>query len=256
MTYFQKGTNKIDFENTSTRLLIGFAFDQSGSMGEIQSGSYVSTGKTIVDDGKTYELVTGGESKVTALQKSFQAFRSAILADEEAMYATEISAVGFSSTVTDIVPEFTPIEELGEVKFTSSGNTIIGSGVNAALDKIDARKKLLKEAGMQLYIPWLVIMTDGYSYGEDTSKYEAAIKRCRDLVERNKLIVFPIAIGKSAEASELQRFSPKMNVLKLEDGSQLQLKEFFEFLSSSASEIATASVRSEFIVKSWNELAE
>ena len=66
-------------ENYEQKCLCVLVLDVSGSMNEIVDGSNaVSTGKTIYVDGKQYNVVTGGVSKLDGLNDGLRSFYSEI----------------------------------------------------------------------------------------------------------------------------------------------------------------------------------
>ena len=60
-------------------------------------------------------------------------------------------------------------------------------GVNLALDKLDTAKSEYKDAGVEYYQPWMVLMTDG----EPTQDISTSVSRTVQMVNSKKLIIFP-----------------------------------------------------------------
>ena len=60
-------------ENPTSRVPICLCLDTSGSMGAVQ-GDCVDTGKTCFEDGRQWNLVTGGTSRLDELQKGVKLF--------------------------------------------------------------------------------------------------------------------------------------------------------------------------------------
>lgn len=216
--------------NPTARVPVCLCLDTSGSMSAV-TGDYKDTGKTIESDGRTWNLVTGGTSRIDALNEGIKLFYEAIRNDEIAYYAAEISIVKFNHSAECIV-DFANIERQTDIpKLEAEGMTCMGEGVNLALDLLENRKHEYKEAGVDYYQPWLVLMTDGEPNG-DSSILEEAIARTTKLALEKKLTVFPIGIGDDAHMDTLARFSPGRKPLKLRG---LRFKEFFEWLSRSVS---------------------
>lgn len=107
----------------------------------------------------------------------------------------------------------------------------MGEAVNMALDMLEARKEEYKDAGVDYYQPWLVLMTDGMP-NRDKSELFRSIQRTCQMVQDKKLTVFPIGIGSEADMDTLKKFSPKRKPLRLKG---LKFKEFFTWLSKSVS---------------------
>ena len=217
-------------ENPTPRVPICLCLDTSGSMGAVE-GDCVPTGETIFEDGREWNLVTGGTSRIDELKKGIDLFYDAIRDDEMAVYSAEICIVTFDNQAKCIV-DFANVERQGVVpKLVSQGDTAMGEGVNLALDLLERRKQEYKDKGVDYYQPWLVLMTDGAPNGSN-SEYMRAVQRTVDMVNSKKLTVFPIAIGDETDLSALNNFSPKRPALKLQG---LRFGEFFSWLSKSVS---------------------
>lgn len=240
--------------NPTPRVPICLCLDTSGSMGAVE-GDYIETGETIYEDGRTWNLVTGGTSRIDELQKGVEAFYEAIREDEMAVYSAEISIVTFDSQASCVM-DFANIERQETVpKLQPVGDTAMGEGVNLALDLLEQRKQEYKDKGVDYYQPWLVLMTDGVPNGDDR-ELSRAIDRTVEMVNQKKLTVFPIGIGSEADMSTLNKFSPKRPALKLQG---LKFREFFAWLSKSVSK-TSQSTPGEVIkldldgIKGWGEL--
>ena len=94
--------------NPTPRVPICLCLDTSGSMGAVE-GECVDTGRTIYEDGCTWNIVTGGTSRIDELQKGVEAFYQAIREDEMAVYSAEICIVTFDSKASCVV-DFANIE--------------------------------------------------------------------------------------------------------------------------------------------------
>lgn len=192
---------------------------------------------------------------INELNAGVELFYEAIKEDEIALYSAEIAVVTFGNQARcevdfanlDIQPEL-PI-------FRANGSTPMGEAVNLALDMLEQRKEEYKEAGVDYYQPWLVLMTDGEPNG-NPEELSRAISRTTRMIEDRKLTIFPIGIGSNADMRILNRFSPKRSALKLQG---LKFKEFFQWLSQSVSK-TSQSTPGETIpldvegIRGWGEL--
>lgn len=217
--------------NPATRLPVCLCVDLSGSMGTIVEGDYKMTGKREEIDGKIYDIVEGGVSRIDKLQEGIKSFFKAIREDDMAVDAAELAIVGFSDDVKCIL-NFNHIENQTVPELPLGKDyTKMGEGVKLALKMLDERKRMYKSKGIQYYQPWLVIMTDGENNG-DMNEFQEAAALTTKKVNDGKLIVFPIAIGNNANMETLAEFSPKRRPVKLEG---MRFKEFFQWLSQSIS---------------------
>lgn len=219
--------------NPTPRVPICLCLDTSGSMGAVE-GDCVFTGETVFEDGQTWNIVTGGISRINELIDGVNEFYNAIREDEIAVYSAEICVVTFNNEASCIA-DFTSVERQCELSYLNAyGDTAMGEGVNLALDLLEKRKNEYKDKGVDYYQPWLIIMTDGTPNGS-VLELERAINRTSNMVNSNKLTVFPIGIGNETDMAILNRFSPKRAALKLKG---LKFKEFFSWLSQSVSKVS------------------
>lgn len=226
--YLSKNEDLVN--NPATRVPICLCLDLSGSMYTVEGGDYKQTGRTEKIDGKVYNIVEGGTTRLDELQKGIDKFFSAIKDDEMAIDAAEIAIVGFNDDAEKLL-DFNHIEKQVVPTLEAHGETSLGKGVNLALKLLEERKQLYKDNGIQYWQPWLVIMTDGDNTGS-SEELNTAINKISQLVNAGKLVVFAIAIGKEANSETLAKLSPKRRPLHLKG---LKFGEFFTWLSKSVS---------------------
>lgn len=241
-------------DNPTPRVPICLCIDTSGSMDAVE-GECEDTGETVFRDGREWNIVMGGTTRLNELQEGIKAFYDSIREDELAMYSAEICIVTFDDKASCIL-DFGTVENQADIPDLTTGDkTAMGEGVNLALDLLERRKERYKETGVDYFQPWLVIMTDGVPNG-NPSEMSRASKRIADLVNEKRLTVFPIGIGNEADRSALESLSPKRSPLKLQG---LKFREFFAWLSQSVSR-TSQSMPGETIqldqegVKEWSAL--
>ena len=193
---------------------------------------------------------------IDELNKGVRLFYDTIKDDEVAAYSAEISIVTFGGTKAEYMADFASLQlQPNPPVLFASGLTPMGEAVNMGLDLLERRKEEYKDAGVDYFQPWLVLMTDGIPNGKP-EELTRAINRTVELVNSKKLTVFPIGIGKEADMNILSQFSPKRSPLRLQG---LKFKEFFQWLSKSVSQ-TSQSIPGESIkldlegIKGWAEL--
>lgn len=171
---------------------------------------------------------------MTELNEGVRLFYEAVKEDETARYAADIAVVTFADQA-ECVSSFRGVDE-GEVPELEGtyGMTSMGEGVRMCLDMLDARLQEYKQAGVEKYKPWLVVMTDGHPNG-DESVLEQAVKETADRFVTKQITVFPLGIGDDADMQVLGRFSPGRPPLHLKG---LKFREFFTWLSQSVSAVS------------------
>jgi uncharacterized protein YegL len=112
----------------------------------------------------------------------------------------------------------------------AGGMTPMGQAVETALDMLEARKAEYRNAGVDYYQPWMVLMTDGIPTDDITE----AARRVDELAESRKLTVFPIAIG-DADTEVLKQLGGGRAPLRLQG---LKFADFFTWLSRSVARVS------------------
>ncbi len=173
---------------------------------------------------------------IEELNKGLELFFDAIYSNDDARYSAEICLLTFGSTV-EVVSNFSLVSKKTKFKLKANGKTLIGTAIMKALDLLEDRKFLYKQTGTPYYQPWLVVMTDGCSYGENLELLHNSIKKCNKLENDSKIVVFPIGIGREADYLMLNKFSTRHRAFKI---NNLKFEEFFEWLSQSISVVSSS----------------
>ena len=118
---------------------------------------------------------------------------------------------------TSDIPSLMDIEGTARNAYYKTEKAILmGEAVNLALDMLERRINDYRKLGVPYYHPWLVLMAGGEPNGIAS--------------EWNKLVVFPLGIGRNADLKALEQFSPQIMPLTL---AGLNVSGFFEWLSRS-----------------------
>lgn len=115
----------------------------------------------------------------------------------------------------------------------ANGTTPLGAGMQLALDKIEAQKRLYDTNGISSTRPWIMIISDGApnDYG-----WEDVAQRCCEAELNKKVAVYPIGT-ESADFDSLALFSNK-TPKKLQG---LNFNELFVWLSRSMTVVSSSS---------------
>jgi uncharacterized protein YegL len=207
------------FNNPSARLPVCLVLDCSPSMsGDPALGAVVrQTNPRPID-----ELNAGVD----------QFFRE-VWADEIAASSAEVCVIAFSGQAT-MLQDFGSITRAVVPRIELKGTgTSIGSAVDVALRALEARKSEYKDAGVDYFQPWLVVMTDG----QPTDPTHLVVgPRVQDLVGARRMTTFCIGIGAGADLDALRIFtSQDCPPLRLKG---LAFKDFFAWLSQYVSKMS------------------
>lgn len=228
-------------DNSATRLPICLCIDVSDTMSYILPNTgFVESGETGYDqEGNRIVYGHGGITRIQKLIEGLEKFKTELMEDVVARTSAEICIVSFSDNA-ECLTEFCSADKFEVPDISTGGMTNMGSGVNLALDKLEERKALYKELGIDYYQPMLVLFSDGAANGDKSIFFEASRRTC-DLVNNRKLTCLPIAIGVDEEDRNndvtsaincLKNFSPKNTPKSL---NAIKFTDFFEWLSKSVS---------------------
>lgn len=215
-------------DNPTPRVAVCLCLDTSGSM-DCVDGQAQQTGRTVWRDGRIWNEVADGTTRLDELTRGVLKFYEAVSNDEVAAAAAEICIVTFDDKAKCIEDFANIYRQNKNPSFQMGDNTCMGEGVNMAMDLLEQRKLEYSSAGVDYYQPLLVLMTDGAPNG-NPRELERAITRVSSAVRDRKLTVFPIAIGTTADKATLGRFCPGQQVLNL---SGTEFDKFFSWLSKS-----------------------
>lgn len=168
---------------------------------------------------------------IAELESGVQMFFDAIRDDDVAQYSAEICIVTFGEGAKKAL-DFAAITRQETPNLSAvDPRTDMGAGVTLALDLLEARKTEYRNAGVDYFQPWMVLMTDG----EPTDDISTVASRITSLVNSKSLTVFPIGIGASANLTNLKQLSGGRQPLRLKG---LNFKQFFLWLSQSVSRVS------------------
>lgn len=238
---------KIDdalIENSATRLPVCLCLDLSSSMLTIiaNEDEFVPAESGYNESGSVV-FGHGGKTKLDFLYDGFTQYVNDIYNDPVSRMSVETCIVGFSDNAT-CIKDFCGADDLiNAVSRESIDNNVgnstnMGEGLALALDKLEDRKAMYKNAGVLYNQPILFVLSDGQANGSQ-SVFNNASSRIQEAVKSRKLTFLPIAICRKGEAdsssNDLNRICPPIKAKKL-DGTKFT--EFFQWLSKSVSVIS------------------
>lgn len=190
-----------------------------------------------LDTSSSMTMFIGDEQPIQELNRGLKLFYESIMQNEMARFSAEIAIISFGNKGVQKLRDFALIDQQPDApELRAYGMTPMSEAVELSLRLVEERKKKYRDAGIEYFQPWLVLMTDG----EPDSHSRASVvgQRCQELIKQQKLVVFPIAIGDQARLSCLQDFTiPQRRPLKLQG---LKFDQFFEWLSHSLEQVSSS----------------
>jgi uncharacterized protein YegL len=118
----------------------------------------------------------GGEG-MDQLNAALQQFVTDVQSDSIALDRVELAIVTFGPV--RVVQPFTPIDAFVPPTLIAEGTTPLGEALDLALDMVQMRKEVYRNAGIPYYRPWAFLITDGTP--TDMDVFEGAAERVRKL---------------------------------------------------------------------------
>ena len=186
----------------------------------------------------------GWNGKLELLNEALVELYKELRKDALTKYAVDIAIVEFNEDVTKD-GQFQSIR-LGEVPQITKpeGQTHLAEAVDTALSMLERVKDRYKDEGVGYFQPWLVILSDGRSEGEEDDYIEQVSKRSSAAERANKLTVIPAFIGDPTD-DDLAVFSKFSAVNKAQAFDASKLTDFARWLSQSLSTVAHSDASNE-----------
>lgn len=169
---------------------------------------------------------------IDALNAGLQTFKQNLVKDNLARKRVEVAIVTFDSEVK-VVQDFVTADRFEPPVLTAQHLTHTGTGIEMALDMLQARKDIYRQNGIAYYRPWVFMVTDGEPYGEPEEVVSKAAKRIK-AEEANKRVAF-FAVGVEEANMESLSHIVERTPLKLKG---LNFQEMFIWLSASMQRVS------------------
>ena len=217
--------------NYEQKCLCVLVLDTSGSMNEIiDNTNAVSTGQTQIIDGKKYNIVSGGISRLDKLTEGMQSFYQDIEADYRTSQKLEIAVITFNDDAS-LIQSPSLIEDCPPLMLNAHGMTNLTDSMEMAMDLVESRKSWYRTTNQPFYRPWIILLTDGEpNEGEDIASLANAI---RQEVNDKHFEFLPIGVD-NADMETLRKLSANIPALPL---AGAKFSNFFKWLSASMSAI-------------------
>ncbi len=199
------GTNNIA-ENPEDRVLCVLLLDISGSM--------------------------NGEP-IRELNEGLILYKDELAADSMASKRVEVAIVTFGGTV-DVVVDFTTAEHFHPPQLASRGDTPMGAAINRAIDLIQARKQILRAAAINMYRPWIFLITDG----GPTDEWQSAAARIKQGEAAKSFSFYAVGV-EGADFERLSQICGSNPPLKLQG---LSFRKLFKWLSDSQGGVSRSTI--------------
>ena len=193
-------------------------------MSKVVSGDFQRTGKTVFKDGKNWEIVEGG---ITRIQMLNEAVRKMVvtLAKEEGMgHEFLISAITFGNQAQHHLQP-TAASDIAWENLSTDGETPLGAALGLAKELVEDRQRTPGRA----YRPTVVLVSDG----APTDEWESALADFVSTGRSSKCDRMALGIGTGADKSMLEQFLTGTNHPVFEADQAEKIHEFFKRVTMS-----------------------
>lgn len=159
---------------------------------------------------------------IQELNGALHLFRSELMADSMTAKRVEVAVVTFGPV--ELVTDFTAAHNFQPPLLKANGDTPIGRAVEVGLEILKQRKVRLRENGIDLYRPWIFLITDG----EPTDEWRHLRGLIQQGEEHKSFLFFALGVN-NAKMDVLKQIAVR-EPMRL---SGVQFRPLFRWLSDS-----------------------
>lgn len=187
--------------------------DVSGSMNQVlDPENVVRTGKTLESDGKTWEVVEGGTSKIRVLNDAVRRMIDSFAAEERSETEFLVSIITFG----DNAVQHLSAQSASSVRWEdmqADGNTAMGSALSLVKNRIEDKDVIPSRA----YRPTVALVSDG----QPTDAWEQPLEALINSGRSAKCFFMAMGIGEDPGKRVLERFISQTPVLAEVNGTSI-----------------------------------
>lgn len=171
------------------------------------------TGRTIIDDGRIWELVEGGTTKIQVLNDAVRKMIESLAAEERMETEFRVSVIVFGDRAVQHLPP-TPASAVQWTDMTAGGCTAMGAAFSLVKGLIEDKTIVPSRA----YRPTVVLVSDGQPTDDWKQPLESLIAEGRS----SKCFFMAMGIGENPGLEVLERFISWTPVLAEVNGAAIR----------------------------------
>ncbi|GIW92901.1 MAG: hypothetical protein KatS3mg110_0942 [Pirellulaceae bacterium] len=203
---------------TTKPLPVFLLLDVSGSMNEVIDPENVRrTGRTVISDGRTWEIVEGGTTKIRVLNDAVRRMIESLTAEERTETQFLVSVIVFGDRALQHLP-LIPASAVQWTDMTADGCTAMGAAFSLVKGLIEDRSIVPSRA----YRPTVVLVSDGQPTDDWKLPLESLIAEGRS----SKCFFMAMGIGENPGMEVLERFISRTPTLMEVNGHAVPNRVF------------------------------
>lgn len=159
---------------------------------------------------------------IRELNEALQLFKGELTADSMTAKRVEVAIVTFGPV--ELVSEFSAVHYFNPPHLSANGDTPLGKAVETGIELLKKRKQRLRENGVDLYRPWIFLITDG----EPTDDWRHLTQLIKQGEEQKSFLFFALAVN-NARLDVLNQISARAP-MRLKG---IEFRPLFRWLSDS-----------------------
>ena len=171
--------------------------------------------------------------KMDQLNDGIATFARELKADQLASLRTEVAIITFGSGA-EMPQNFVTADQFNPPTLVANGTTEMSAGINLALDRIEERKQMYRDNGIDYYRPWLFLLTDG-APTEALEVVKAASARLKQAESEKRVAAFSVGV-EGADMDLLTEISPRRPLML----KGMEFSGMFVWLSQSMSRVSAS----------------
>lgn len=176
------------------------------------------------------------------VEKSVNRFAADICKDPKAAERVEICVISFNDSVK-VLQDWGPITEMRKFELLAEGGTNMSEALETAVDKLKERCHLYEDNGIEVRMPYLIILTDGK--GDNIDRIAEEIRE-----RTNAKKMRPWFLGVSGyDKATAGKITEGKRVFELTDENGYDFTDFFKVMEVSIKAVSTSAPGAKPVIK-------
>ena len=179
---------------------------------------------------------------ISNVEKSVNRFAADICKDPKAADRVDICVMSFNESVT-VLQDWCPITEMRKVELSAGGGTNMSAALRKAVDKLRERGHLYENNGIEVRMPYLIILTDGM--GDNIDQIAEEI---RDRTNSKKMLPWFLGVN-GYDKTTAGMITEGKRVFELTDENGYDFTDFFKVMGVSIKAVSTSAPGAKPVIK-------